>query len=101
MRFGQPLDSNAEGCSTIHALNCLWALTGNIDIPGGSVISPGAITYSATAAFSGYFGTSSDGGQFALSAYFPVLNGNPSQVGGFTVELANSAGTVTTARTSF
>jgi anaerobic selenocysteine-containing dehydrogenase len=39
MRFGQPLDSNREGCATIHALNCLWALTGNIDIPGGSVIS--------------------------------------------------------------
>jgi anaerobic selenocysteine-containing dehydrogenase len=39
MRFGQPLDSNAEGTSTIHALNCLWAITGNIDIPGGNVIA--------------------------------------------------------------
>ncbi len=39
MRFGQPLDSNAEGTSTIHALNCLWAITGNIDVPGGNVIS--------------------------------------------------------------
>jgi anaerobic selenocysteine-containing dehydrogenase len=38
MRFGQPLDSNAEATSTIHALNCLWAITGNIDNPGGNVI---------------------------------------------------------------
>jgi anaerobic selenocysteine-containing dehydrogenase len=38
IRFGQPLDSNAEATSTIHALNCLWAITGNLDIPGGNVI---------------------------------------------------------------
>jgi len=38
MRFGQPLDSNAEATSTIQALNCLWAITGNIDVPGGNVI---------------------------------------------------------------
>jgi len=68
---------------------------------GGSVIAPGPIGYGATAAFSGYFAGSGDGGQFALSAYFPVLNGNASQVSGFTVALANSAGTVTTARTGF
>jgi anaerobic selenocysteine-containing dehydrogenase len=39
IRFGQPLDSNAEGTVTIHALNCLWAITGNLDIPGGNVIA--------------------------------------------------------------
>ena len=39
MRFGQPLDSNAEATSTIQALNCLWAITGNIDVPGGNVIA--------------------------------------------------------------
>ena len=39
MRFGQPLDSNSEATATIHALNCLWALTGNIDVPGGNVIT--------------------------------------------------------------
>ena len=39
MRFGQPLDSNAEAVASIHALACLWALTGNIDNPGGNVIS--------------------------------------------------------------
>jgi anaerobic selenocysteine-containing dehydrogenase len=38
IRFGQPLDSNAEGTSTIHAINCLWAITGNLDIPGGNII---------------------------------------------------------------
>ncbi|MFH1016119.1 MAG: molybdopterin-dependent oxidoreductase [Chloroflexota bacterium] len=39
MRFGQPLDSNAEATATIHALTCLWAITGNIDNPGGNVIA--------------------------------------------------------------
>jgi anaerobic selenocysteine-containing dehydrogenase len=39
IRFGQPLDSNAEATSTIHALNCLWAITGNLDVPGGNVIA--------------------------------------------------------------
>jgi anaerobic selenocysteine-containing dehydrogenase len=39
IHFGQPLDSNAEGTSTIHALNCLWAITGNLDVPGGNVIT--------------------------------------------------------------
>ena len=38
IRFGQPLDSNAEATSTIHALNCLWAITGNLDIPGGNIL---------------------------------------------------------------
>jgi hypothetical protein len=66
----------------------------------GGVILPGAINYDSTAAFSGYFAGSGDGGQFELAAYFPV-SGNPSQVSGFTVQLANSAGTATTARTSF
>ncbi len=39
MRFGQPLDSNAQAVASIHALASLWALTGNIDNPGGNVIS--------------------------------------------------------------
>jgi anaerobic selenocysteine-containing dehydrogenase len=39
IRFGQPLDCNAQATSTIHALNCLWAITGNLDIPGGNVIA--------------------------------------------------------------
>lgn len=39
IRFGQPLDSNAEATSTIHALTCLWSVTGNLDVPGGNVIS--------------------------------------------------------------
>ena len=38
IRFGQPLDSNAQATSTIHALNCLWVITGNLDVPGGNVI---------------------------------------------------------------
>jgi anaerobic selenocysteine-containing dehydrogenase len=38
IRFGQPLDSNPQATSTVHALNCLWTITGNLDIPGGNVI---------------------------------------------------------------
>ncbi|MEW6663992.1 MAG: molybdopterin-dependent oxidoreductase [Thermodesulfobacteriota bacterium] len=38
IRFGQPLDSNPQATATMHALNCLWAITGNLDIPGGNVI---------------------------------------------------------------
>jgi hypothetical protein len=66
----------------------------------GNTILPGAIVYDSTAAFSSYFAGSGDGGQFALSAYFPV-NGDPSKVSGFTMQLVNSAGTATTARVSF
>jgi hypothetical protein len=66
----------------------------------GKVIPPGAISTDSEAAFSSYFAGSNDGGQFALSVYFPVT-GDPSQVSGFTVQLVNSAGTATTPRTSF
>jgi len=66
----------------------------------GNVILPGAIAADGTAAFSSYFASSGDGGQFALSAYFPV-NGDPSKVGGFTVQLVNTAGGVTTPRANF
>jgi anaerobic selenocysteine-containing dehydrogenase len=38
IRFGQPLDTNAEAIGTIQALNALWSITGNLDIPGGNVI---------------------------------------------------------------
>lgn len=38
IRFGQPLDSNAEAIGTMQALNALWAITGNTDVPGGNVI---------------------------------------------------------------
>ncbi len=38
IRFGQPLDCNAQAVSSMQALNCLWAITGNTDVPGGNVI---------------------------------------------------------------
>jgi len=66
----------------------------------GNVILPGAIDYDSAPGFATYFAASDDGGQFALSAYFPV-NGQPSNVSAFTVQMANSAGTATTARESF
>jgi len=66
----------------------------------GNTIPPGAVTVDSTATFSSYFAGSADGGQFALSAYFPVT-GDPSQVIAFTAQLTNSIGTVTTPRTLF
>ena len=39
IRFGQPLDCNANAIGTMQALNALWSITGNLDVPGGEVIS--------------------------------------------------------------
>ncbi|HHU22491.1 MAG TPA: molybdopterin-dependent oxidoreductase [Clostridiales bacterium] len=39
IRFGQPLDCNANSIGTMQALNALWAITGNLDVPGGNVIA--------------------------------------------------------------
>jgi len=66
----------------------------------GNTIAPGAISANATAAFASYFQSSSLGGVFLLTAVFPVT-GDPSQVGAFQVQIANSAGTAQTARTTF
>jgi hypothetical protein len=66
----------------------------------GNAILPGAINADSTAAFTSYFAGSNDGGQFALAAVFPV-NGDPTKVSGFTVQLVNSAGTVTSPLASF
>jgi hypothetical protein len=67
----------------------------------GNAILPGAINYESAAAFNSYFAGSNDGGQFTVSAYFPIENGAASQVGAFTVALANSVGTTTSAHVSF
>jgi len=39
IRFGQPLDCNANAIGTMQALNALWSITGNLDVPGGNVIA--------------------------------------------------------------
>ncbi len=39
IRWGQPLDCGANSIGTFQALNALWAITGNLDVPGGEVIS--------------------------------------------------------------
>ncbi len=67
---------------------------------GGNAITPGAIRTDATATFASYFQNSGLGGVFLLTAVFPVT-GDPSQVGAFQVQIANSTGTAQTARTSF
>ena len=66
----------------------------------GNAIAPGAINADATASFASYFQSSGLGGVFLLTAVFPVT-GDPSQVGAFQVQIANSAGTAQTARTAF
>jgi hypothetical protein len=66
----------------------------------GSAIAPGAVHSDATASFATYFQNSGLGGVFLLTAVFPVT-GNPSQIGAFQVQIANSVGTAQTARTTF
>jgi hypothetical protein len=66
----------------------------------GNAIAPGAISANATAGFASYFQNSGLGGVFLLTAVFPVT-GNPSQIGAFQVQIANSVGTAQTARTAF
>ncbi len=39
IQWGQPLEMNAEGAVSSQAINHLWAITGNIDVPGGNVIA--------------------------------------------------------------
>jgi len=39
IHWGVPIDMNAEGSVVAQAINHLWAITGNIDNPGGNVIA--------------------------------------------------------------
>lgn len=48
IHWGVPIDGNQQGTVTAQAISQLWSITGNIDIPGGSVIaraSYGVTTY--------------------------------------------------------
>jgi hypothetical protein len=76
------------------------ALTFTFFDAAGNAVAPGAIHSDATANFASYFQNSDLGGVFLLRAVFPVT-GDPSQVGAFQVQFANSAGTAQTARTAF
>jgi hypothetical protein len=66
----------------------------------GNAVAPGSVRSDATASFAAYFQNSGLGGVFLLTAVFPVT-GNPSQIGAFQIQIANSAGTAQTARTPF
>ena len=39
IHWGVPIDMCPDGTAVAHAIICLWAITGNIDIPGGQVIA--------------------------------------------------------------
>jgi len=39
IHWGVPIDMSPDGTAVAHAIICLWAITGNIDIPGGQVIA--------------------------------------------------------------
>ncbi|MBV9780134.1 MAG: choice-of-anchor D domain-containing protein, partial [Acidobacteriaceae bacterium] len=63
----------------------------------GHPIPPSPLTVNAASDFQQYFfGPSDAGGAFSMQASFPVLNGDPTQVGSVTVVLANSAGSTST-----
>jgi hypothetical protein len=63
-------------------------------------IAPGAIVVDATSSFHQYFASSVAGGTFSLLASFPV-NGDVTQITGFTLQVANSAGVVSTQTVTF
>jgi anaerobic selenocysteine-containing dehydrogenase len=53
IQWGEPIDAMPEGSVVAQAINHLWAITGNIDNPGGNVIaknSHGVTTYPFTSA---------------------------------------------------
>lgn len=60
----------------------------------GKMIQPGAIPVSAGSTFQQYFAATQVGGMFQLLAKFPVT-GDTTQIGSFTMQIANSAGTTT------
>jgi anaerobic selenocysteine-containing dehydrogenase len=39
IQWGVPIDMTPNVTSLSHAIACLWALTGNLDVPGGNVIA--------------------------------------------------------------
>ena len=48
IHWGVPIDGNPQGTVAAQAINHIWAITGNIDVPGGNVIarpSHGVTTY--------------------------------------------------------
>jgi anaerobic selenocysteine-containing dehydrogenase len=48
IHWGEPIEAGTEGTVSSQAINHIWAITGNIDIPGGMVIakpSHGVATY--------------------------------------------------------
>jgi hypothetical protein len=65
----------------------------------GKVVGAGAIQADGAASFASYFRNAS-GGTFQLRALFPVT-GDASQIKAFEAVVTNSAGSATTARTSF
>jgi hypothetical protein len=64
----------------------------------GQAIPPSPIQ--ATADFADFFPTSGLGGLFLLKAVFPV-NGDPSQIAAFEIQMTNAAGVSQTGRTNF
>ncbi len=64
------------------------------------VIQPGAITVNAASQFHSYFATTKAGGMFTMLATFP-FTGNSGTVARVNVQIANSAGNITTQRIAF
>lgn len=62
----------------------------------GRLISPSPVKTNAVSEFHQYFfGPSDVGGAFSMQASFPVLNGDPTQVGSVGVTVTNSVGSTT------
>lgn len=60
----------------------------------GATVQPGAIPVNVSSIFQQYFASTQVGGMFALLATFPVT-GDTTQIASVTVQITNSAGTIT------
>jgi hypothetical protein len=67
----------------------------------GATLNGGPITVNGTTDFQQFFPTSSDGGMFALHAFFPVTAGNPAKVDAVEIQITNSAGATPTSKVYF
>jgi anaerobic selenocysteine-containing dehydrogenase len=39
IEMGNAVDMNKEGLGATHAVQCLWSITGNVDVPGGNIFA--------------------------------------------------------------
>jgi Abnormal spindle-like microcephaly-assoc'd, ASPM-SPD-2-Hydin len=92
LRLAGELDISVAGFDNTYSASQMAFTFYNLS---GAAVQPGAITVNAASTFQQYFATTQVGGMFLLLARFPVT-GDTTQIGSFTMQMTNSAGTITT-----